>query len=223
MQAWMRIRRLAAVAAIGVAGVLLAVPPAGAQTTADQPPLATVRGFGDVGYEWFAAKQTFNAVFGQSTGDLVGGGAQLVFRDGLYFQFGVSRFQKTGQRVFDYNGQSYGLGIPLTATLTPIEFTGGYRRHLSPRIVLYGGAGVGTTSYKETSQGVDASQNVDTRHTSYQVEAGGEYRLTRWFGVAGGVEYNRIPGIIGTSGVSKDFGENNLGGTSLHIRFIVGR
>ena len=195
-----------------------------AQTTAgNDAPVVSVRGFVDAGYEWFAAKQSFTAVFGQSTGSLLGGGAQVVFRDGLYLEVGASRFQKTGQRVFVFNGKSYGLGIPLTARLIPIEFTAGYRYHLAPSLIVYGGGGIGTTSYKETSQFANPSENLDQRATSYQVKGGGEYRVARWFGVAGEVEYTRVPGIFGTAGVSKDYGESNLGGTSLHVKFIVGR
>ncbi len=216
-------RRIGVALASCLLAGLVGAGAADAQTTADPAPLVTVRGFVDAGYEWFAAKQSFTAVFGKATGSLIGGGGQVVFRNGVYVEVGASRFQETGQRVFVFNGKSFGLGIPLTARLVPIEVTAGYRYHLSPKVIVYGGGGVGSTSYKETSQFATSSENVDTRHTSYQVKGGGEYRLARWFGVAGEVEYTRVPGIFGSSGVSKDYGENNLGGTSLHVKVIVGR
>ncbi|MDE3156850.1 MAG: outer membrane beta-barrel protein [Acidobacteriota bacterium] len=224
MQRWVRTQRLGMVLAGCLLAGLVITPAAVAQTSASpDTPLISARGFFDYGYESFAAKQSFTAVFGQSTGSLLGGGAQVVFRNGIYVEIGASRFKKTGQRAYVYNGTSYGLGIPLTATLVPLEVTAGYRYRVSPRIVVYGGGGIGSTSYKETSQFATASENVDKRTTSYQVKAGGEYRIAEWFGVAGEFEYSRVPNILGTSGVSQAYGENNLGGTSLHIKFIVGR
>ena len=221
-------RRLRAGFRAGAAAALCVMVLAGASPAWAAPPRAgrpavSVRGFADFNYDWFAAKQSFSAVFGKSTGTFVGGGAQVVFRNGLYVEIGVSRFQETGQRAYVYGGQAYGLHIPLTARLVPIEFTGGYRFSLTPRLIVYGGGGLGTTQYTETSQFVSSSQNVSTRATSYQVRAGAEYRLARWVGVAGELQYRRVPGIFGKSGVSQSFGESNLGGTALDVKVIVGR
>ena len=81
----------------------------------------------------FAAVNTFDAVFGHRVEPFWGGGAQVVFRDGVYVDLALSRFRKSGQRAFRFNGQNFRLGIPLTATITPFEMTGGYRfRHLAP-------------------------------------------------------------------------------------------
>ena len=81
----------------------------------------SLRGFYLVAEEQFAAKSTFDAAFSSSLGTFLGGGGQAVFRDGVYVDLSASRFQKTGQRAFFNGGQSFRLGTPLTATLTPIE------------------------------------------------------------------------------------------------------
>ena len=90
------------------------------------------------------------------------------------------------------NNQNFGLGITLTATITPLEVAGGYRFKLpgSPRLVPYVGAGVGSYGYNETSEFSDASENVDTRHTGYLAVGGAEFRLHRWIGVS--VEDSRV-------------------------------
>ena len=61
------------------------------------------------------------------------------------------------------------------------------------------------------------------RHTGYLVTGGAEVRITRWVGVAADVAYTHVTGIIGESGISKDFGEGNLGGTAFRFKVIVGR
>ena len=61
-----------------------------------------------------------------------------------------SRFKKTGQRAFVNNGQTFPLGIPLTATITPIEFSAGYRFGACSMSALHSlcGGGIGRYSYR---------------------------------------------------------------------------
>ena len=175
--------------------------------------------------ERFSAKTTFEATFGESFEPFWGGGLQLALRDGLFVEVSASRFKTTGQRAFLNNGQIFRLGIPLTATLTPFEVTGGYRFRFQkyPRIVPYAGAGVGSYGYKETSDLSEASENVDTRHSGYLAVGGAEFRLHRWVGVGVDAQYTHVPGIFGAGGLSKDAGEKDLGGIAARLRVIVGR
>ena len=85
----------------------------------------------------FAAVDTFDAAFGKTYFPFFGGGAQVVIHD---------RFFVGGQRVAlparpasapsSAAGKPFKLGIPLTATITPFEVTGGYRFRLRqlPRV-----------------------------------------------------------------------------------------
>ena len=170
-----------------------------------------------------AAKQTFEAVFGDSLQQFWGGGVQAAFRSGLYVEVAASRFEKTGQRVFVSNGQVFPLGIPLTARITPLEFSGGYRFAVSPRIIPYGGAGVARYAYTERSDFADPGEDVDTTHSGYLVLGGVELRVHRGIGASVDVQYTRVRGILGSGGVSKEFGENNLGGTAVRVKVLVGR
>jgi len=50
-----------------------------------------------------------------------------------------------------------------------------------------------------------------------------ECRLNRWVAVAGDGQYRSVPGIFGQSGLSKDAGEDNLGGIAARLRVILGK
>jgi opacity protein-like surface antigen len=194
-----------------------------ASAAADDPPSISLRAFFLTSGESFAAKQTFTGIFGQSFEPLFGGGLELVQSGTFYLDVAASRFRKTGQRAFRSNGQNFGLGQPLNATITPLEVTGGYRFRLSPRIVPFAGIGVGSYGYTETSQFSDAKENLDTRHAGFLVVGGAEFRLHRWVGISGDVQYTHVTGILGTGGISKDAGENDLGGVAIRLKVIVGR
>ncbi len=203
---------LAFVTAAGIAA------PVAAQTRE-----VSIRPFVLASEQSFTAIDTFTAVFGHSYGPFYGGGADVTLGDHIYVELAASRFKQTGQRAFRNAGQVFRLGIPLTATVTPIELTGGYRFHLSSHIVPYVGAGFGSYAYKETSDFADAGENVDTRHSGFVVNAGAEFRLHRWVGVGADVHYTRVTGILGQAGVSKDAGENDLGGVAARVKVIIGR
>jgi len=188
-------------------------------------PLVSLRGFVLGSEQRFSAKTTFNAVFGQPVQPFLGGGAQLVFRHGVFVDVSASQFKKTGERAFFSNGEVFQLGIPLTATITPIELSVGYRRPVEDHetIIPYVGAGVGWYQYKETSSFSDPSENVDTRKNGYLANIGVELRLHRWVGVAVDVQYTHIAGILGTNGISKDANETDLGGIAARFKLIIGR
>jgi len=189
------------------------------------PPPISFRPFVVGTEESFTAIDTFDAVFGHTYAPFFGGGLQVVFRDGFYVELAALRFRQTGQRAFRSGGQSFRLGIPLTATITPLEVTGGYRfrlRHM-PRVRPYVAAGFGSYAYKETSDFSDAGENVDTRHSGNVLNGGAEVRLHRWVGLGADVQYTHVPGILGQGGVSQQAGENDLGGVAVRVKLVVGR
>ena len=171
----------------------------------------------------FAASQTFGAVFGQRNQTLVGGGLNITQDNTFYLELSASRFKKTGQRAFLNAGQAFRLGIPLRATITPFEMTGGYRFRQWPRVIPYAGGGVGLYKYTETSDFSTDDENVDTRHAGAILEGGVEVRLHRWIGVAVDAHYTYVPGILGSGGISQDAHEKDLGGISARFKVIVGR
>jgi opacity protein-like surface antigen len=197
-------------------GLVLAVP------AAAQDDSLSIRAFALGTVEQFTAIDTFDAVFARTYEPFFGGGLQVL--QGNYFlELTASRLNQTGQRAFINNGQKFRLGIPLTAKITGLEATAGYRYRLSSRVLPYGAAGIGLYHYQEDSTGDEAGENLDARHTGLVLNGGAEFRVARWVGVAADVQYTRIPGILGNGGVSRQANENDLGGVSGRLKVIVGR
>jgi opacity protein-like surface antigen len=202
-----------------IAVLALVAPAASAQ---DEPDLA-IRPFVLGTIQGFSAVDSFNAVFGKSYEPFFGGGVQVVFHEQFFVELAASRFKQTGERAFISNGQSFQLGIPLTATLTPFEVTAGYRFKVSPRVRPYIAAGAGTYQYKETSSFNEAGEDVDVRHTGFVLNGGADFRLHPWIRVGADVQYTHVPGILGTAGVSAQASEDDLGGVAARFKLIVGR
>jgi hypothetical protein len=185
----------------------------------------SIRAFGFLAAQRFSASQTFGAIFESAAGSFVGGGAQVVHPNGLYGEITVSRFTKTGERALLVNGEPYRFGVPLTATITPVELTAGYRFRLRRYrdLIPYAGAGIGSYAYEETSDDSSSGEDVNATHAGVLMVGGLEYRLHRWLGIAADAQYTNIPGILGAGGLSKDLGETRLGGLAARVRVIVGR
>ena len=196
------------------------------QATAAPPPserprAVGVMGFGQFGYTRFAARESFDAVLGQSGGTFYGGGAEVRLRGGMFLNLSIEHFAKTGQRVFVFDRQVFRLGIPDAIALTPVVLTTGWR-FVNDRATPYGGVGIGRILYKETSSFAEAGENVDARFTSYHVLGGIEFR-EGWVATAFEVQYSRVPNAIGLGGASAAFQESNLGGLAGRVKILVGR
>lgn len=208
--------------------ILPAAVPAAAQSRAgaSTPPPVAIRPFLLVTGEQFAARRTFEAVFDSAFQPMWGGGVSLVLSGDYFVDLSAERFSKTGQRAFLTATTAYKLGIPLSVTMTPFEISGGYRfRRLSRRVIPYVGVGFGSYAYRESSPqpySVD-SENVDTRHAGFLAVGGAELRLHRWVGLAVDARFTRVSGILGQAGLSKAAGENDLGGTAVRARVLIGR
>jgi len=200
-------------------------PPPTPPPTSDAPPALSIRPFVMGAEQAFAAADTFDAVFGQSRQPFFGGGVQVVLHDRISIEVGASRFKKDGERAFFNDGQSFQLGLPLTAEIRPLEITGAYRFHFArtPRVVPYAGGGFGSYAYKETSPSSDPGEDVDIRHSGFVLNGGAEFRVHRWVGIAGDLQYTHIPGILGAGGISKAAGEDDLGGLAARVKLVVGR
>jgi hypothetical protein len=146
-----------------------------------------IKGYGMFGGMNFTASESFEAVLGDSSGPIFGGGAEVGLPwGGLYVGVGAWRFSQDGERVFVSGSEVFPLGIPLTVEITPVEVTGGWRfKNLWSRVVPYAGGGWSSYAYQETSEFADTGENVDERFTGWHVLGGVEFRATRWLGVGG--------------------------------------
>ena len=169
-----------------------------------------------------AADTTFNAVFGNNRETFYGGGLDVLIGRHLFVDVTASRFARDGHRAFVSGGKAFDLGQPLTVRETPFEVSAGYRFG-SGTVRPYAGGGLGSYAYTETSSSDVAGEGIDTRHVGVQLLGGVEVRVHRWVGVSVDGTWTRVPGILGTGGLSKDAGEDNLGGVAARLRVIVGR
>lgn len=217
----MRAVRAVVSISLGLSLGLLAAAPAAAQ----DPPAVSIRPFAMVTEQSFAAITTFDAAFGQTVLPFFGGGLQVVVHDGFFAELSASRFQKTGTRAYISGGKAFSLNIPLTATITPLEISGGYRFRLRqlPRVRPYAAVGVGSYAYEESSSFDQAGDGLSTRHLGYLLNGGAEFRLHDWVGLGVDVQYSHIPGILGNGGVSQQAGEQDLGGIAARFKLVIGR
>lgn len=195
---------------------------AAAQPARPRTPAFGVRGYGEAAYQWFAAKESFDAIFETSSGAFYGGGGQVHFGP-IYVDVGISRFEKTGERVFVFEDEIFRLGIPDRVTITPLVVMAGYRFPVRDRMVPYVGGGIGSLQFEETSDEADPDENVSERFTSYHVAGGVEYAASRWLFVGGEVRYAWVPDALGAPGVSAEFDESDLGGVSVAVKVMIGR
>lgn len=188
---------------------------------AKKPSRFTLRGFGSVEYEFFQAAKSFDAVFCDSKAVLFGAGGEVSIGPQLFVQGRVARVRKVGERAFVFGGEVFRLGIDDTVTLTPIDVSVGYRIAAQPRFRPYVAGGLGVLRYAEESE--FATGTDQDSFLSYHVAGGVEVPITKWLAVAGEVQYRTVPNAIGSEGVGKEFSETNLGGTSVCVKFLVGR
>jgi hypothetical protein len=206
-----------------------APPPAGqppigqsARPAPPRPPLDTgLRGFGDVSYHFFTANDTFDAVLGLPGGPFFGGGVEYRFPNGLFVQGAARWFKKTGERVFVLDDEVFPLGIQDEVTITPVEFTGGWRFR-STGAIPYIGGGAGLYQFKETSEFEDPLEKVDEQFTSYHIVAGAEFRGRGWIAAAVEVQYTMVPDSL-HGGLADIFDEHDLGGFHVRFKIVIGR
>ena len=219
---------------VSIFACLVIAAPAAAQQSATQkagrePPF-TISAHLQFGRLSQTARESFNAILGKSSGQVFGAGAEITFRSGIFARFDATYFSADGERVDLVDGEVVPLGIPLLLSLTPIEFTGGYRLHAyrfgsrkQVALVPFVGAGAGTMRYHEETDEAHPDEGVDERHASYHVLVGLDVPLGKR--VVIGTELTRrwVPGGLGTGGISQALGESDLGGSTFltRVRFVI--
>lgn len=187
---------------------------------------AHISGYATFGNIMFAAHDSFDAVLGTSSGPIFGGGLRIDLGiGGLFFDVGAWRFQKTGERVFVYQGQVIPLGLAVDVSAIPVEVTGGWRFHLRrwPKLSPYVAGGLTSMRYQEESDFSTGLENDDQTFNGAVASAGAEYKVMKWINVGGEAAWSSLPDAIGKGGVSKAYDENDLGGASFRFKIIVRR
>lgn len=207
---------------IGAPGVAAAQSPRSASSAKLKPSIGI---FGLFDYTTISSSRSFDAVFGKHKTTAPGVGVDVVnVWKGLFVRVDGTRSSFSGERVVIFNGETFKLGIPLTAELTPVEFSGGWRfasRNPASRIALYAGLSAISLKYREISSFADSTENVDEFYGGVAVFGGVDVRLAKK--VFGGAEaqYRSINITPSPYSAAASFNEKDLGGTVLRVRLGV--
>jgi opacity protein-like surface antigen len=187
--------------------------------------------FGTAGLFTATARDTFEAILDTRSGADFGVGAQVAWQSGtlrgLFLEFDASRLEETGERVFVHEGDVFPLGIPLTVALTPIEVSAGYRLNQVRRtrggvvaspLAFFGGGGVGSLGYSET----DDEDEISERFLAWHVMGGLDVTVWKALQIGAEARYRWVPDGLGAGGVSDEFNETDLGGSTFRVRIGVG-
>jgi opacity protein-like surface antigen len=168
------------------------------------------------------AGRSAGAVFGGSGGVTLGGGVRIGVTRHLYAEASGRRFAKAGQRVFVADARSpvFRLGHPLEVRLTTFQATVGWRFRPMRSLVPYAGAGLGFAAFREESTVAGVTEAHSQGKPTGHVLAGAEYGRGR-FRLAVEAEYLAVPDSIGVGGVSKVYGETDVGGFSVVAKVVI--
>jgi opacity protein-like surface antigen len=169
---------------------------------------------GEAGYmDLTSSRQSAIAIFGSSGGATYGGSLRYVHKSAFYASAAALYWSEKGERVFlpSASGAVSHLGFPLSVRIVPITATVGYRFRNAHALVPYLGVGGGVTQYHEES---DVTGDVETQSRSngtFVLEGGLEYGKGP-LRVAAEGRYSAVKDAVGLGGVSKVYGERDLGG-----------
>lgn len=197
-------------------------PPAKPKVPEPKPKMG-FRGYFIVENTAMSASSTFNAVFGSSSMVGFGGGGEVLnLWKKVFARVAVTSASNTGSRAYFTGVDLIPTNVPVEVGITTVELSAGWRQSLKkhPRFAFYGGGGVVIANYRETSSFAQPGDDSAQGDSGYSVFGGME--VTVWKYVIAGVEgqYKSIANALGEGGLSKAYGEDNLGGAA--IRGMVG-
>ena len=186
-------------------------------------PKMMLRGFFVLDAETMTASQSFKAITGSSTLVGYGGGGEVAnLWKNLFARVSFAKASASGERAFVLSGTVIPTGVGIDIGLQTIEVGGGWRLPIRkhPQVTPYLGGGALFVKYTEDSQFSSSLDNVNESFTGYAVQAGVDLTLTKRIYAVAEAQYRIVPDALGAAGVSKSFGDTDLGG--LAIRVMVG-
>lgn len=174
------------------------------------------------GYFSMSATKSAEALFDSPGGFTWGGAARYSLDLGVYVSGGVRTFSRSGERVFVAGPAApvSPLGFPLEIKITPYFLTLGYRFRQGSLIVPYGGVGGSLTSFSEESSVAGIAYDQSETKAGFHVVGGVEIG-TGHFRFGGEAGWSTVPDAVGVAGVSKVYGEDNLGGWSVVGKLVI--
>lgn len=159
------------------------------------------------------APRSAEALFATRGGPLVGAAVRVDLSEGLFTRLGVSYFRQTGERVFADGDDVFRLGHPLEVRLVPAYLDIARRFFPESTFRPYVGFGVGAVLLQEESDVAGATLSDERRKLSTRALLGATWGRGP-LALGAELSYSRAPDAIGIGGVSKIYGENDLGGIS---------
>ena len=202
---------------VGALAALLCAPAAGAGELS----LTLDGGWHDLTNASNSAKAVFDGTSGGPTGGLA---LQYGLGESFFIRAAGRYFQRNGERVFVESPGSpvFGLGHPLKVRIIPAYGLIGFRFLQGGSFRPYIGVGGGITSYHEESDVAGEIFTSTATKPSGQGVLGLDYgRGTVRFG--GEVMYSLVPNTIGFDGVSRVYGEDDVGGVTAVVRISLVR
>lgn len=181
-----------------------------------------LRLFGYVDIESEAAKKSFKAVTGSSILIGFGGGLELTHLAGpLFLRFAYGQASHSGERVIAFGDDVFSTGIPIKVKKSPLEAGVGFRGgNPEKSTAFFVGGGLLLLRYQETTeQFADASDNTSQMFTGFNAFGGVDLSMGRHFSIGLEGQYRTVPNAIGETGVSKTYGEKDLGGFGARVSF----
>lgn len=197
--------------------------PTGRQTTpARRPPPEPflIRGFGELGYVWLNASDSFNAIFEKDSTLVPGVGVDAIWPSGFFAAAEVEWFRLEGERAFVLNGEVFPLGIEDVVTAVPISMTAGYHFGRNRTARPYAGGGFGVFLFEERADFAAAGDDVSEHFASFHIVGGVDLMRRRRVSTAIEARYAVVRDAIGKGGVSAAFNEDDLGGFTIKVKVL---
>ena len=165
---------------------------------------------------------SFQAVFDSRGGLVFGAGLRVELPKGIYVEGVLDYFGKEGYRVYVSGTKVVRTDIDTSISIVPLTFTGGYRFKLKPSVIPYIGGGFGRYYYRQKDIATELRGESSFKGFSgYHLLGGIEFRGDKPLSFAGELRWNSVPQAIGEGGVSKYYGEDNIGGISFSLKVFL--
>jgi hypothetical protein len=180
-----------------------------------------IRGFGEIGVLRLTARESFNAIFDKDSTLIAGGGADAIWPSGFFGSAEIEWYALEGERAFVLDDQVFRLGIRDEVRVLPISMTFGYKVGRSHVARPYVGAGYGLYMFKEEADFARTGDDVSQNFGGFHVLGGVDLLRQRRISAAVEGRYAWVRDALGEGGVSKEFGESDLGGFTLKVKVLV--
>ena len=170
------------------------------------------------------APDTEKAIFASKRGIGFGGGVFYDRGERLRFGLELRKVSREGERAFaaDRNAEAFRLGHPLSFDMTESLASLTYRFPEIGPVSPYVGLGGGVVRWRERSEIAGLVESGEGTSGLFEARIGIERRQgSLRAALEGGI--TMVPGVVGVGGISRVYGESDIGGVFVVARIGFGR